>query len=85
MTEAAKEEIERRENLAAEFISQYKEKRAMTEDPVLRLGYAVSELLQIVMWLRIEIDRIDGKKVVTESDKYICICGRELSIRLVRE
>jgi len=85
MTEAAKEEIERRENLAAEFISQYNEKRTANQDPVLRLGYAVSELLQIVMWLRIEIDRIDGKKVVTESDEYRCVCGRELNVRLVRE
>jgi hypothetical protein len=37
------------------------------------------------MWLRIEIDRIDGKKVIPDPNEYRCICGRELNVNLVKE
>jgi len=43
MNDEARKEIERRENLTAQFISQYNEKRNANKDPVLRLGYAVTK------------------------------------------
>jgi len=86
MTSEASQEIQRRENLAAQFISQYNEKRNANEDPVLRLSYAVSELLQIVVWLRIEVDRLsESKKVIPTITRYICTCGHSRNIHLAND
>jgi predicted flavoprotein YhiN len=61
MTRDAIDAFIEKENKAAEFLTRYHNTRKDT-DPLLHIAYAVQELIQIVKWLRIELDRVSVSK-----------------------
>jgi hypothetical protein len=79
MTNEASKVIEDRENKAIEFLTRYHKSRTDNSDPLLHLAYSIQELIQIVRWLRIEIDRLPVK-ITPTLHKYICICGHSRNI-----
>jgi len=82
MTNLAKEDFEKRENKIVEFLTRYHDTRKDT-DPLLHLAYAIQELLQIVKWLRIEINQIQTTKVdptTIHHFELICDCSHYQNI-----
>jgi hypothetical protein len=81
MTRDAIDAFIEKENKAADFLTRYHTTRKDT-DPLLHIAYAVQELIQIVKWLRIEIDRVSVTKVIPTLHQFICVCGHSRNIHL---
>jgi hypothetical protein len=84
MTNEASKAIEERENKAIEFLTRYHKSRTDNSDPLLHLAYSIQELIQIVKWLRIEIDRLPIK-VAPTLHQYICECSHSRNIHLAND
>jgi hypothetical protein len=82
MTNDASKAIEERENKAIEFLTRYHKSRTDNSDPLLHLAYSIQELIQIVRWLRIELDNTKCKCNPKMERKMIplCDCGHSQAI-----
>ncbi len=68
MTREAIDAFIEKENKAVEFLTRYHTTRKDT-DPLLHIAYAIQELIQIVKWLRIELDRVSVSKITPVQNR----------------
>jgi hypothetical protein len=88
MTKDAIDKLIETENKAVEFLTRYHTTRKDT-DPLLHIAYAIQELIQLVKWLRIELQIASEVKtqlkVIPTLTKYICYCGHSRNIHLAND
>jgi hypothetical protein len=73
MTNDASKAIEERENKVIEFLTRYHKSRTDNSDPLLHLAHSIQELIQIVRWLRIELE--NAKNIPKQERKMIPLCS----------